>query len=540
MSERVYADGELRTGAQRGQALTAQGFAITRGARAGLRKAARTGRARRARRRGPGRRELPGKAAKTFDNNGTLTFALTKNFSFLPSVARIDDWRLTTTVSDRRQNSRSGNADALSLPLEFELERSGRRVRSFLTVILLFVTVAFGVLALAPIRAAVIAPGAVRPSGATAVVHHERGGAVERVLAERGEPIAQGAPILTLRPEMTESELSQLSLRRSHLELRVERLRSLLETRDPDFASNAAAGPSALDNERQMFEADRTAYDAQIAALDAQRQTRLADAAARRREAESTRREIATLEERGAMLAQLLEGGYVTRSETLEIAGRIAEAESRLASVEGQADTAERSVLEVDREKQRFVAQRRAEWSGQLAELLTELDELSEQILRQTDLLSRLAVVAPVSGTVQMLGAESPGAVIPPGGVVAEIVPHGRELIADVRLDPSDIGHVQVGDRAEVRVTTFDPELYGEVEGVVSRISPTAFADDRGETYYQAELVLSAPQAGENPRVMQLQPGMTLFASILTEERSILGYLGKPFRRALTQAFSEP
>ncbi len=413
-------------------------------------------------------------------------------------------------------------------------------MRLFLSAMLIFVMVAFAILALAPIRAAVIAPGSVRPGGAVAVVHHERGGSVETVLVQRGERVVEGAPMLTLRPEMTESELAQLSLRRAHLELRVERLRAQLAKREPDFSRNSAAGPSALDNERQMFEADREAYLAQVAALDAQRETRLADVDARQREAASTRREIETLQERGAMYAQLLKNGHTTRIEALESAGRIAEAESRLASVEGQAHTASRSVKEVAREKQRFIAQRRAEWAAQLSELLTELDELSEQILRQTDLLSRLVVTAPVSGMIQALGAESAGAVIAPGGVVAEIVPTGRRLIADVRVSPQDIGHVKVGDRAEVRVTTFDPELYGEVAGAISQISPSAFSDEKGDTYYKAELELTIPLVGENPRAIQLQPGMTLFASILTEERSILGYLAKPFRRALNQAFSEP
>ena len=83
-----------------------------------------------------------------------------------------------------------------------------------------------------------------------------------------------------------------------------------------------------------------------------------------------------------------------------------------------------------------------------------------------------------------------------PGGVVAEITPTGTTLMAEVRVDPKDIGHIAIGMKTDVIVTTFDPNRYGKIEGDVAHISADTFTDERtGDAFYVAYVNLSKQES---------------------------------------------
>ena len=127
-----------------------------------------------------------------------------------------------------------------------------------------------------------------------------------------------------------------------------------------------------------------------------------------------------------------------------------------------------------------------------------------------------------------------------PGGVVAEITPKEATLIAEVRVNPNDIGHIALGQATDITVTTFDPNLYGKISGYVSHVSADTFMDERtGEAYYIAFVELSGQEIGKGKRLRQLSPGMEVRAEIITQSRSLMQYALKPVTRSLDQAFTE-
>ena len=136
-----------------------------------------------------------------------------------------------------------------------------------------------------------------------------------------------------------------------------------------------------------------------------------------------------------------------------------------------------------------------------------------------------------------MLGAEELGAVLPSGALAAQIVPTDRPLVARVRVSPDEIGHVSVGDEALMRITTYDLQINGEMDGEITRISPSAFQAEDGQSYYEVDLAFRSRFA-DHSDVKALAPGMSLTANLLGEESSVLGYLFAPFKRALELAFT--
>jgi hypothetical protein len=64
---------------------------------------------------------------------------------------------------------------------------------------------------------------------------------------------------------------------------------------------------------------------------------------------------------------------------------------------------------------------------------------------------------------------------------VARIVP-ARELVAEVRIDPKDSGHIHAEADAEIRLLTFDSAIFGVVRGKVEYVSATTFNPPSGQT----------------------------------------------------------
>lgn len=437
-----------------------------------------------------------------------------------------------TSADNRRET------DALSLPLEFELEQSGSRTRMVLGALLFFVIVCGALLAFAPIRAVVVAAGAVKPLGEAVAVHHEFGGSVEAVLVERGAVVEKNQPLLRLRSAPIESEIKELEVRRAQFSLRIERLEALLKGRPPDFDEvPGAPTTAAIDNEKRQYHAARAALEAEFATFEAQRATRQASIQAQREEAAALRPALAALDERFDMLNELVARGAIAKPELYALATQRSEAKSRYASVIGQSAASMREMEEIDRRRASMLATKRAEWSAELTEAVAGGAEIEEQLRRRRDVLERTVVRAPMAGAVQMLGAAELGAVLPAGALAAEIVPLDRPLVARVRVSPDEIGHVKLGDEALLRITTYDLLIFGEMDGRITRISPTAFQAQDGATYYEVDLAFQS-RFEDGTDIKALAPGMSLSANLLGEKSSVLAYLFTPFKRALDLAFT--
>ena len=106
-------------------------------------------------------------------------------------------------------------------------------------------------------------------------------------------------------------------------------------------------------------------------------------------------------------------------------------------------------------------------------------------------------------------------------------------------MSPIDIGHISPGQKAAVKVTTFDVARFGELEGIVTNISATTFKDRQDEIYYKAQIRLDKNYVGDKPGENLVLPGMVTEVNIITGERTLLRYLLRPIFQSLDRAFSE-
>lgn len=172
----------------------------------------------------------------------------------------------------------------------------------------------------------------------------------------------------------------------------------------------------------------------------------------------------------------------------------------------------------------------------ELGTVTSGCSQVEELRVKLEDRVARTNIISPVHGVIKDLRAYAAGAVIPPGGLMAEIVPIGRELIVEARINPSDIGQLRPYQLVSVKVSTYDYAQFGSVPGELVHISPSTFHGPNIAPFYKALARLDRNYVGENAKANPLLPGMTVLADIKTDERTVLRFLLNPVYRAIDTA----
>ena len=165
--------------------------------------------------------------------------------------------------------------------------------------------------------------------------------------------------------------------------------------------------------------------------------------------------------------------------------------------------------------------------------------ELSEKRAAVLQLLSRLDVRAPMTGTVygnQVFALQS---VVQAAQAMMYIIPNDLPLVIQAQIDVVHIDQVYIGQDAALNFASFSQRTTPQILGKVTKVSADVFTDEvTGFNYYQVELL---PKQGEVAKLgdLELLPGMPVEAFLKTNERSAFTYLVKPVTDYFNKAFRE-
>lgn len=389
------------------------------------------------------------------------------------------------------------------------------------------------------IRELAVAPGQLEPSGSVQIVQHLEGGIVSEIMVSEGEIVEAGDPIVRLQPIAANSDLDQIRSRAAALTLQIERQTAALDGRLPDFGETGKAFPGLAHDQLQTFQSERENLTQTKDGLIARVEQKLAEIQSLHSETASLDRQLAIDLEQLEIRKKLMAQGFASRATVLEAKRSWERTNSDLIALQGRLESSQEGLneariklLEADAGFNNRMTEERTRASA-------ELSELSQSLAKQQDRVNRLIVLAPVRGVVQELSPKALGQVLQPAEMVARIVPMDQELIAEVRIEPKDIGHISVGDPADIKITTFDPARFGSIAGTVEKISASTFHTSDGDPYYKAIITLENNFVGLGSQRYAVLPGMVVNAEIITGSKSLTRYLLKPIYRSLNVAFSE-
>ncbi|MBL0402632.1 HlyD family type I secretion periplasmic adaptor subunit [Microvirga aerilata] len=402
--------------------------------------------------------------------------------------------------------------------------------------------------------------GEIAPAAASAPVQHLEGGIVTEVLVSEGEHIVTDQPLLRMNDAAAQAELAQARLRLESLQLQAERLAAAadgnmvaMDLRGSHGLTTVAVADAGGEThsvpplvtglfaapQRAALASRLRALADRIAVLQEQAAQRRGDLATLSRQLSSVQEQMALHGKELGIREELARNGLTTRLAVLEAQRLMMSAKAEHERLSGQHATAQRSLAEAEARIVEIQSAAVDEARQDAARVALDIAETTELVRKLEDRTERTVLRAPIGGILRGLAVHRPGTVLPPGGLVAEIMPQDAPLVADVRIMPRDIGFIEVGQPVHVKVQAFDYSRYGSVEGKVERVSAGTFLDEQRQPHYRARIRLTQQHVGHDPQKAQLVPGMTVQADITTGTKTILQYLLKPIYSAMAASFRE-
>lgn len=150
-----------------------------------------------------------------------------------------------------------------------------------------------------------------------------------------------------------------------------------------------------------------------------------------------------------------------------------------------------------------------------------------------------LKLTAPVDGTVQQLTVHTVGGVVPAAQPLMQIVPKEDAVEVEAFLDNKDVGFVQVGKDAAVKIDTFDYTKYGTIPATVRHVSRDAIEDEKRGLIYATRIGLARKDIMIDGQPLPLSAGMAVSVEIKTGTRRVIEYVLSPLVRYQREALHE-
>jgi adhesin transport system membrane fusion protein len=362
--------------------------------------------------------------------------------------------------------------------------------------------------------------GRVVPSRQTQVVQSLEGGIVGEILVREGDIVQQGQPLMRIDDTKFAAEFGEVRERRAAVAARVARLEAEAQGQSSiNFPLELAQiAPAAVAAETNVFEA-RARKLAQDIDVLVKQEARLTDA-------------YKLINDEIRIMRPLFQQKVVPEIEWIRLHQREADVRGQLAETQSKIANAKAAF--------------RAQAEEDLAKSRGDLAVLDENIKSAQDRVRRTELKSPVYGVVNKLNVTTIGAVVQPGANLMDIVPLDDSLLVEGRIRPQDIAFIRPNQPAVVKVTAYDPSVYGSLKGHVERISADTILDEkerltepRPELFYRVMVRTEKNYLGTPEHPLPIIPGMVTTVEILTGEKSVLDYLLKPARMLRDEALRE-
>jgi hemolysin D len=144
-----------------------------------------------------------------------------------------------------------------------------------------------------------------------------------------------------------------------------------------------------------------------------------------------------------------------------------------------------------------------------------------------------------VDGTVQQLSAHTVGGVAAEAQPILTVVPADNALEVEAFLENKDIGFVDQGHEAEVKVETFPYTKYGTLHATVTHVSHDAINDEKRGLIYSARVKLDKATLQVEEKRVNLSPGMAVTVEIKTGRRRVIEYFLSPLLQYKDESLRE-
>ena len=407
------------------------------------------------------------------------------------------------------------------------------------------------------------AQGRIVPSDRVKVIQPMEIGVVRTLVVEDGQRVKAGDVLLEIDSTINDAEARQARRDLRTTRLDIARLRAALsDSGDPieAFKPPADADPQQASDQRRFLESQIAEHRAKVGALDRQRQQKEAEVEATAATVAKLEAMIPVLQQRFEIRRHLASQELGSKLQYLEMLQALTEMQQELKVQQNNKRVGEAAAAAIGESRAQAVAEYRRGLFDELGKMVQKENGLAETLVKSEQKAKLQALKAPVDGTVQQLAVHTIGGVVTPSQELMVVVPANSRLEIEANIPNRDIGFIQAGQEAEIKVDTFNFTKYGLIHGHVlsfsqdsiKRPKPSDPAKEKSassvadtsepqgqEMVYQARISLDQTDMLIDGKRVQLSPGMAVTAEIKTGSRSVLSYLLSPIQRFHQESMRE-
>ncbi|HCH23427.1 MAG TPA: secretion protein [Oceanospirillaceae bacterium] len=346
---------------------------------------------------------------------------------------------------------------------------------------------------------AVRAQGKVIPSARTQVIQAADGGVLEKLWVQEGDKVSKGQQLAVLEKQRVNANYEESRAKVAGLQTALIRAQAEGAEQVPDFSSKVGEFTDLVAVQQQLYTQNLVSLEAAMQALQGA---------------------LDLANEELSMNQTLFDTGDISRLDVMRSKREVVDLKGQMAKLRND-----------------YLQGARKEASDLEAELATAKYKLEER----KSVLDHTVLLAPVDGVVKFLKVTTLGGVLRSGDELMHISPSDGNVVVEMKLQPMDIGQLQLGLPVTVKLEAYDPAIYGGITGELVYISSDTLTEQVGDqsvTHYRGHVRLDPQhqQTNDKIKLSLLKQGMTATIDIKTGTRTVLEFIAKPIVRAFSGA----
>ena len=307
----------------------------------------------------------------------------------------------------------------------------------------------------------------------------------------------------------------------------------------PQLQTPEGVSQPQTDNEQRHLDGEWQELLSKLARLEA-------DKASRQAELRSIQATVSKLQNTAPIARQLAEDyqrlqsqKFVSSHDYLEREQARIEQEGELATQQEKGQSVKASIQEADKQKTELLASTKRVALDRLHDSEQKIATYRQAIIKARQRSQLLKLTAPVDGSVQQLAIHTVGGVVTPAQPLMIVVPVDQALEIEAFIENKDIGFVNPGQDAEIKIETFQYSKYGTLHGEMLQVSTDAINDEKRGLIYATKIKLPRTTMQVENKTVNLSPGMAVTVEIKTGKRRVIEYFLSPLIEHVGESLRE-
>jgi hemolysin D len=387
------------------------------------------------------------------------------------------------------------------------------------------------------------AQGKIVPGDRTKVIQPIETATVKAIHVTDGQAVKAGDVLIELDATNTTADSTRLANDLATARLQAARARALLAAiasgRAPMLGPVPGIDADRRSHEQRVLEGQYHEYQAKLARIDADNVRRAAELASTREVVSKLEQTVPIAKRRAQDFKNLVDRKFVSEHGYLEKEQSRIELEADLATQKSRLHELEAAIEGGRSERAALIAEFRRLSLDSLNEAEQKSTTATQELIKADSRGKLMTLTAPVDGTVQQLAVHTIGGVVTEAQPLMMVVPKDNPIEVEAYVENKDIGFVNPGQEAVVKIETFPFTKYGTIEAQVAYVSNDAVNDEQRGLIFPARVNLGRSTIQVENKTVNLSPGMAVTVEVKTAQRRVIEYFLSPLLQYKDESLRE-